>query len=65
MSSGWREGGENIPKELHHRPKHLITHMRNIATKSAEVSGNITQLNEKKIVRSQEEHMCILVMTQL
>ena len=48
MYSGWRGGGENIPKELHHRPKHLITHMRNIATKSAEVSGNITQLDEKK-----------------
>lgn len=47
MSSGWREGGENIPKELHHRPKHLITHMRNIAARSSEVSGNITQLDEK------------------
>ena len=44
MYSGWRGGGENIPKELHHRPKHT----RNIATKSAEVSGNITQLDEKK-----------------
>ena len=51
MSSGWREGGENIPKELHHRPKHLIIHMRNIAAKSAEVSGNITQIDEK--------HFCV------
>jgi hypothetical protein len=51
MSSGWCEGGENIPKELHHRPKHLIIHMRNIAAKSAEVSGNITQLDEK--------HFCV------
>ena len=49
MSQGWRTGNENIPKELHHRPLHLVKHMRTITEKAAQTEPSmITNIDNNR-----------------
>nr|XP_022321445.1 uncharacterized protein LOC111123426 [Crassostrea virginica] len=45
MSSGWREPNQHIPREMHHRPLHLIKHMRETEMKAACISNNMVHVN--------------------
>jgi len=41
MSDGWREPTESLPVELHHRPLHLIKHMRDTSMKASAITANM------------------------
>ena len=41
MSQGWRKGHQGVPAELHHRPLHLIKHMRQTSVKASDISDSM------------------------
>lgn len=47
MSSGWRIGASDLPKDLHHRPPFLVRHLREANLRAADIDASMIRPDPK------------------